>query len=267
MANIVEFFSNSNTAFLIAHCGFALFNVVNVSFLILFAWIAFGRFRQNFLLKLSFVACSIQIISCISSIHRYNIRDPHGFWGLFGAAAGMIAFVPWNIAYLYLCFNTNHRRFIRAGSVLFILIAMVDFIPLYILFDKVQFLPFQIYCAMSFLWQVVAMGFGYRAHRRKEIRIDASILSYEAMNKTFAVCIFLHILGMSLTYTRNAILYNPATGLLYTNFVILMVFVGRMDFMNQASSPIEEGGEKESSPIEEGREKDKSPVEDKAFTV
>ena len=68
-----------NTAFMIGHCAFWLLNFLNCSYLILFEGFAFGRLQKNYLSKLSLLACFTQTISCLSSIHRYNINDSMGF--------------------------------------------------------------------------------------------------------------------------------------------------------------------------------------------
>ena len=247
-----------NSAFLIGHCGFFLFNFLNVLYLILFEGIAFGRLRQNFLSKLSLLACFTQILSCITSIHRYNINEEFGPYGLAGTGLGILAFTPFNIAYLYLFFNNrnNHRRrFIGAGIAFWIVIGIACFAMTYINWPEEAFKYFQPYVVLSSVWHIVSNIRGLRAHQKGEIRIDESIISHHVMNKVFGVCIFLEIVTSVCAAMGLPVLTYPATGMTFTICVIVMVYAGRMDSMNEDSSGSSVEGEgQESSPLVGGGE-------------
>ena len=80
------------------------------------------------------------------------------------------------------------------------------------------------------------MIIGYRAHNRGDIQIDASIISHSNMNKVFGVCIVVELLSLMIATRGFPVFIYPGTGLTYTVMTIMMVFVGRMDFMQQAQA-------------------------------
>ena len=55
------------------HFGFFMFNTINFLYLVLFEWYAFRRLPQNNLLRLTFCAVVMQLVSCYSSITRFNV--------------------------------------------------------------------------------------------------------------------------------------------------------------------------------------------------
>ena len=229
-----------NTAFMIGHCAFWLLNFLNCSYLILFEGFAFGRLQKNYLSKLSLLACFTQTISCLSSIHRYNINDEYGFWGIFGTGAGLLAFTPFNISYLYLLFNRNKyyakTNFVGIGIAFWFIVGIACFCLTCINWEDAHFDYFRLYIGASTVYHTVAMIIGYRAHNRGDIQIDASIISHSNMNKVFGVCIVVELLSLMIATRGFPVFIYPGTGLTYTVMTIMMVFVGRMDFMQQAQA-------------------------------
>ena len=232
---------NRNILFMFSHFGFLFFNLLNVSYLVLFEGVIFGRLQKNYLSKLSFFAAFTQLISCLSSMHRYNNNDEFGFWGHFSTVVGLLAYTPFNIAFIYLCFNRNYPKFVGIGSAAWVVVEIYCFVHGYIKWEEEPFMYFRLFIGISTVWHVVAMIIGYRAHKRGEILIDESIISHEDMNKVFGLCIFLEVVALMIAPTGLPILAYPATGMTFTAMTILMVFVGRMNFM-QASSPDEGAG-------------------------
>jgi len=237
---------NRNIVFLIGHFGFWFFNFLNVSYLILFEGFAFGRLHKNYLSKLSLLAAFTQMISCCSSIHRYNTNDEYGFWGHFSTVAGLLAYTSFNIAFIYLCFNRNYPKFVGIGSAFWVVMDIACFVLGYIKWEEAPFVYFRIFIGVSTVWHIIAMISGYRAHKRGDIQIDASIISPGDLNKLFGVCIFLDVVALMIAPTGLPVFTYAVTGMTFTVMTILMVFVGRMDFM-QDSSPVE-GAASETTP-------------------
>ena len=230
-----------NVVFLIGHLGFWFFNFLNVSYLILFEWFAFGRLRKNRLSQLSLLASFTQMISCCSSIYRYNTNDEYGFWGHFSTIVGLIAYTVFNIAFIYLCFHRNDPKFIGIGGAFCAVVGIACFVLGYIKWEEAPFVYFRIFIGVSTVWHIVAMNIGLNAHRNGVIQIDASIISSDNMNNTFVVCILLDVVALIIALTGLPVFTYALTGMTFTSMTILMVFVGRMDFMQQDSSPSVEG--------------------------
>jgi len=224
-----------NTAYMIGHCGFWLVNFLNCSFLILFEGFAFGRLQKNYLSKLSLIACFTQTLSCLSSIYRYNINEELGVWGIFGTGAGLLAFTPFNITYLYLIFY-NNKKFVGYGIAVWLIVGAACFAITLMNWTEKDFTYFRWYTAASTMYHIVAMIIGLMAHKKGDINIDASIISHANMNKVFGVCIVLELSSLMLASQGYPILTYPGTGFTYTVMTVLMIFVGRMDFMQKGAN-------------------------------
>jgi len=227
-----------NTSYLIGHLGFFLFNVLNVLYLICFEGVAFGRLKQNYLLKFSFVACFVQIFSCVSSILRYNINEEYGIYGEMGSYLGLTAQTAMNFGYLYVLFNRNYRKYLVPAVVFWAVVALVTFLMTSSSWDTINFFYFRKFIALSAVNAFFSILLALVAHSKGDITIEASIASYDQMNKIFGVCLFMQFVCLFAAFRGHPVYQYPATGMTFTISVIINTYVGRMDFMNEGYSAV-----------------------------
>lgn len=232
-----------NAVFLCAHIGFFFFNLVNVGYILFYQGYAYGKLRTNRLMPIAIAACATQALSCSTSIHRYNINDEYGPFALYGTALGLFAALFMNINYLFILFNkTVTAKKIGVGTILWMLL----FVPCMALslrdWETKRFAYFQVAIAASTAYSIICIYFGMVAHKNGDIRIDSSILSYDQMNNLFRVSILLTTLVLVCggLFAYPMLLY-PGTGLTYSVMVILVSYVGQMDFMTEGYVQVDEG--------------------------
>jgi hypothetical protein len=226
-----------NGTFLVGHFGFFMFNFLNVCYLTLFEGLIFQRFRKNPLLKLAFFACFVQIFSCVTSIHRYNIDDEYGIYGRAGTLIGIVAFVLFNFPYLYLIFQSNTKA-IRFGMRFLVVAGIACCFVGEANWETKNFTYFRIFIGFSIFFHIVALMIGHRSLNDGSISIDASIASKEAMLRMFRVLIFLDVMSLTGGLLGKPILTYPLTGLTFSVMVIAITYVGRMDFMTAGYEPL-----------------------------
>ena len=233
MTDLVDFLSDSYTAYMISHCGFWLFNALNCSYLIVFEWFVFQRLPKNYLSKLALLACFIQSLSCISSIHRYNINDPYGLYAHVGVVTGLLALVFMNMGFFYLHFKGQH---ILTGWMIMTILPIIDCVFSFVYWGQVEyFFYFKSYFGLSMVYQLVVIITANIHHKNGAIAISDSILSSETMSKVLVANLGLHIVAFAMQATGIPIFKYPGTGLAFMNFNILMLYAGRMDFMTDYS--------------------------------
>lgn len=220
-----------NTVYLISHCWFLMFNVINVSYLAIFEGFIYGRLKHNFIMKLTFAACLLQIPSCCTSIHRYNINEEHGIYGILGTFFGLLAFTPFNIAYVYMFFHKNSKNFIKAGSIIWIILAIACMLVTLKVWETDNFAYFRVYIAASTAWHIVANIRLLLAHKRGDVKIDPSIGTADEVNKTLLVAIILELAAGLGAATKTVALQYPGTGLTFSMLVAVSRYAGNMDFM------------------------------------
>jgi uncharacterized membrane protein len=230
-----------NAAFLVSHCIFCMFNILNVCYLILFEELTFQRLRQNHLLKLGFCACFCQIFSCCTSIHRYNIDDEYGVYGRAGTLISLVAFMFFNFTDLYLIFQRNTKA-IRFGMGFWVVAGIACCIAGEANWETKNFAYFRIFVAVSTLSHVVGLMLVHRSLKHGSISIDESIASKETMLTMFKVLIFVDVMCMIGAAIGKPILSYPGTGLSFSVMVIAVSHVGRMDFMTAGHQPLATGG-------------------------
>ena len=212
---------------MIAHCGFFMFNVLNVSYILLFEGFAFGRLGQNSLLKIAFFGCLFQICSCLTSIYRYNINDEFGIYAHLGTVFGLIAFSLSNSAYLRVIFQDDSRPGkIRVGTLVWALIAIGCLVITEKNWEEDDFKYFRVYIAASVLYQTVALILGHRA--LAAATTNQANDTATTLTKVFKVLIVLDTGCLVFTgLAGRPIVSYPATGLTFTVMVFAMSFVGR----------------------------------------
>ena len=226
-----------NGAFLVGHLVFFMFNFLNVCYLTLFEGFIFQRFRKNPLLKIAFFACVVQICSCITSIHRYNIDDELGIYARIGTLLGIVAFTLLTFPYLYLIFQRNTKA-IRFGMCFLVVAGIACWFVGQANWETKHFTYFRIFIGLSIFFHIVALTIGHKSLKDGSISIDASIASKEAMLRMFKVLIFLDVMSLTGGLLGKPILTYPFTGVAYSVMVIAMTYVGRMDFMTAGYEPI-----------------------------
>ena len=217
--------------FVVSHVIFCMFNILNLIYLILFEAFTFRRLGKNHLLKLAFFACFLQMTSCFTSIHRYNIHEEYGVYAKIGVVTGLAAYVPFNTADLHLIFQRNTKA-IRAGIFFWIVVVIaIGYISL-TNWDAIRFDIFRTFIGISTFFHLVALIIGHRSFKHGSISIDESIISKETMLRMFKVLIAWDtiVLVVNVAFKKPIFIY-PGTGSTYTVMVIAMTFVGRMDFM------------------------------------
>ena len=134
---IVNFMSRSDNAFLIAHCCFYLINLLNVSFIVLFLSYTFEQFQQNLLLKMVCMGCMCELVSCFSSITRYNIDEPYGYYGKIGIVFGGFAYLFLTIPSLHLLAlgAIRNRKYLIIGYVFLFLFVTIEIVASLLLWD------------------------------------------------------------------------------------------------------------------------------------
>eukprot|EP00573_Skeletonema_grethae_P004191 CAMPEP_0201709382 /NCGR_PEP_ID=MMETSP0578-20130828/58072_1 /ASSEMBLY_ACC=CAM_ASM_000663 /TAXON_ID=267565 /ORGANISM="Skeletonema grethea, Strain CCMP 1804" /LENGTH=262 /DNA_ID=CAMNT_0048198351 /DNA_START=55 /DNA_END=843 /DNA_ORIENTATION=+ len=226
-------------SFLVGHCGFFMFNFLNVCYLIFFEEYTFQRFRKNFLLQLGFVACFVQIFSCITSIHRYNIDDEYGVWNKAGVIIGLVAFTFFNFTDIYLMFQPKKNvTAIRLGICFWVVLAIGNGDYSMANWEEKNTKPFQMLIALKTLSHIVALIVFRKYVEDGTVSVDESISSKDAMLRLLKVLIFVDCLCLGGAGLKKTILSYPGTGLTFTVMVIATSFIGRMDFMTGKSAAV-----------------------------
>lgn len=232
--------------FMIAHCGFFMFNLINACSLVLIHHYALGRMSKNPLAQLVLFACCFQMLSCMCSINRYNTDDEFGFFAHAGIATGLIAYTPLNFSHIYLFFNGNGDGAISLGPVRvgYVAIFKAIWVALAIHcwvfgennWETHDFDPFRNYIATSSVFQLVSIISGLYALKKGRIGFpEGSPLTPTIAAKTFHVTIGLTVLALVFAKSGMPIFQYPATGLTFTTTTITMVVAGEMTFIQGVS--------------------------------
>jgi len=238
-----------NMNFMLSHFGFLLFNVMNVAYLLLIEGYALGKLQTNVLSKIALVGCACQVLSCITSIHRFNINDEYGRpIGIESAFFGLLAYFFMNsaVTHLYLHGFSNRLTLWKIGTVAWFALSLFAFVMGRNNWDDSD-QPFRyfryIVASSKIFW---AGGVGYTSYSLKKgtINIDpSSIMSTDSMVKVFNVLTCGTALSFAMMTFLGPIFTYPPTGLCYTCIVIAMKFGGEMDFMKASNGarPIQQG--------------------------
>jgi len=221
------------TANVIGHALFLLVNVLNIAFLLIVQWLILGRLQRSNVLKLTLLGCFFQACSCTSSVIRWNIGDPSGPLGIVSCLSGIAAHIPIDIAFIYVFFNRGYATALLKGSVFFIIVGTSLLVLTYVKFETDSFKYLTGYHPISVLWHVVAAFKLRSAYKNGVVSISESIISADSMSKLLLVVPLLDIVAFLLNAVAPPALAQPLTGVMYMNAVLLLVYVGRMDFIEQ----------------------------------
>lgn len=225
--------------FMVGHCIFFMFNFLNVCYLVLFEMYTFQRFHKNILLQFGFVACFVQIFSCITSIHRYNIDDEYGIWNQAGVYIGLVDFCFFNFTDLYLIFQPKgNETAVRLGMCFWVIMTIVNGYDSMVNWEEKTTGPFQMYVGLSTLSHVVALIVFRKYVEDGTVSVE-SVAPKDTILRLLKVLIIVDALCLGAAGLKKPILSYPVTGCTFTVMVIAMTFIGRMDFMTGNSAAIE----------------------------
>lgn len=224
--------------FLVGHCIFFMLNFLNVCYLIFFEEFTFQRFRKSILLKFGFVACFVQIFSCITSIHRYNIDDEYGIWNKAGVYIGLVAFTFFNFTDLYLVFQPKKNvTAIRLGMCFWVVMAIVNGYYSMANWEEKTTGPFRMFIAASTFEHIVALIVFRKYVKDGTVSVE-SVASKDAMLRLLMVLIIVDCLCLGGAALQKPILSYPGTGMTFTVMVIAITFTSKMDFMTGKSAVV-----------------------------
>ena len=224
--------SERNISFLVGHFGFFIFNVINVVVLVAFEGYAFDYLRKNRAAQFMLAACTIQLLSCATSLHRYNLNDEFGVWAKAGMITGTIAITLMTWSYLHLICRDNVRNtvFWMCGTSV---IAAAVIGMSYWHWEEKNFFYFRLYLFVS----VVSYGFimlfaGQFQLRKGNIEMTRDI-SNTTMKRVWWVLIGLDFLHPAISLADMPAFTYPLTGMVYMISMVNSVCVGRMSFVKE----------------------------------
>ena len=221
---------SSNRVAAVGHTVFFLIDLLLFSYLVLYEGFIHRRWSRNRFSQIITIGIVSQMISCITSIIRYNIDDPYEYittyLSVFGLSGGMTTL---NICGIYLFFHINHQKYLKpvAASMILIATALSAFVCMFL--DTVKLAPSALFTLLCVLWQTVSIISAFVAHKKR--KLVGGQLDHDTMTRLFAISLLIHCMAFLCLLTNWPIFRYPATGLFYLNFVILGLSVGSMDFM------------------------------------
>jgi len=227
---IVDFLSKSYPAYMIGHAGFLMFNILNSAYLLIFEFFAFGRINRVSGVCLS--STLLQCGSCITSVIRYNIGEPHSYWGLAGATFGIWATMGYYTNYSYLAFHGGDAQKASNIGLGFSIVAgaVITYTTVQIWdFTAKGFSAFVPYAGISNLYALISLIIGSRAHKAGKLQCDPSFVSPDTMANVFTALIFLQITALAGGATGLPIFSFPGTGLTFTVMTITSIFIPKLE--------------------------------------
>lgn len=239
-----------NVPFLLGHSGFLMFNLINIFYILVFHGYVLRRLKNNFLMKMALLACIVQVFSCLCSIHRYNINDEFGLWAHYSNAFGLSAFAILNFIILHIFLNANRNKYfhfnpfdmelfeklkvgyVTVGATIWTALAMAAWTIGRINWEMEDFKFFRIYISLSTAHQLLSYILVLRAVHKGKVGLPEDFpVSNEILKRVLISAIGLVLLAIGGASTAMPVFQYPATGLTYTVMVIVVSFVGEMDFM------------------------------------
>merc|ERR1711935_1009498 len=132
-------------------------------------------------------------------------------------------------------FYKGYATALARGSVIFIIVGISLVAVTYVNWD-VDDTPFKylkMYHLVSVTWRLVTEFRLLSAFKNGVVSISESIISADSMSKLLLVVPLLDIVAFLLNAVAPPALAQPLTGVMYMNAVLLLVYVGRMDFIEQ----------------------------------
>jgi len=227
------------TCFMLAHSCFLLVNVLNLSYLFLFEGFVFERLQKNLPHKIACVSVFLQIVSCFTSIHKFNIMEEFdNIYAAVGGVAGTVSIGLMSIVYLYCAsFDRDNRNYFKAGMAFWVISCAL---AVKASFDPTSFTVFRMFGMLSVTWFIAAKIRILLSYKKGDIHIESSIASHDEMSKILLVCIIVDVAFLLITVLHKlpAIAYT-GTGIWYSTMIITASYAGRMDFMmDQDNTPL-----------------------------
>lgn len=224
-----------NITYSVAHFGFLIFNVVNVLVLLLWQGYVTKRLWSNPVAKWSLASHIFQLLSCSTSLYRYNHDDEFGSAAILGVSTGLIALNCMNFAFLHLLFFNDTTK-IRIGMFFWTILAIVVYELSEKNWEKLNFLFFRAFLGVSILTMPPIMWRARKALTNGAFTVEEGFMSRDAMIRVWDVLIFLDCVWFANVPLGNAIFTYPATGMVYMVCMFNSICVGRMSFMTETSS-------------------------------
>ena len=219
-----------NLAMFVSHCGFCLFNIVNVFALVLFEGYATKRLWSNRPSLWSLAGHVVQIMSCITSIHRYNINDEYGYWARVGTWTGIIALSFVAFQYLYLLFFNDTTK-VRIGMAVVAALGTSAIVASELDWDEVHFKYLRVFLGGSFACQIPVLLRARHYLKQGVFTVEKGFLSQDTVVRVYEVLALLVFSYFPMAMTGIPVLTYPTTGMVYMICMLNSVCMGRMSFM------------------------------------
>jgi len=219
------------TAFMMAHFGFFIVNVINTFGLIFFEGYGTGILWSNRASQFSLAAQLSQLFSCYYSIRRYNVKNEYGLDARIGTIAGIAGFFFINMAYLHLYYR-NGAKNIRRGIFFWISVCLVVAWDTLAKWTEVHFTAFRILIGFS------ALSNMYIIHKSRGDLLRG-MFSNELVPSADLARMWtssIVLLGISFACAASKIpAYTyPGTGIIYSVCMVNSMLTGRMSFAKGA---------------------------------
>jgi len=232
-----------NDIFLVGHCGFFMFNFINVCCILIFHGFVLRRLSQNFLVQMALLACCGQVASCLCSIHRYNTNDEFGYFAHASTLTGLVAYTFFNFVILNVFLNCNRKiGYIWLGMAIWIALAIGCWVIGRARWETHDFKYFRYFITLSTVFQIISYISVLWAFSKKKIKLPESFpISSAVVTRVFKAAIGLEVLALVCANSGWPIFQYPATGMTFSVMVIVASFVGEMDFMGEAPAAVAGG--------------------------
>jgi len=228
--------------FVIAHVGFFLFNFINVFAILFIHGYIFKRLWHNHLMHTALCACACQMLSCWCSIYRYNHCEEFGTAARASVWTGLVAYIFMNYTMAHIFCNRQLNK--NVNCVILVWFWFLSAIACGITGDfywkKYDFRFFRYYILGSTIFQLISYISVLWSFSKKDIRISRNSplkvwVTDALMKRMLHVAIVTIVLTMGYAYSLRPILQYPGTGITFSVMVLVVTFVGEMDFMEEGA--------------------------------
>lgn len=235
-----------NINFVLAHYGFIMFNLLNVFWIIGFEGYIFRNLSRNILHQIVLVGCISQVLSCASSLIRYNINDEFGHWAVIGTVTGNASFFFLNsavsVVFVKGIGGSDRRQTVwKIISGFWFVYTTASSIISTIWWDTVRFEYFRPTVPISIVYAVIAMSYCLVRFQKCTMTIDPSVIAKDTMERLLKILIGLNIISFALMSQRMTLFLYPLTGWTFTVCVIFTKYAGQIEVVR--SNPTGEGSD------------------------
>eukprot|EP00536_Pseudo-nitzschia_multiseries_P009612 jgi/Psemu1/23678/gm1.23678_g len=218
-----------NTAFILGHFGFFIVNLINAATLLCFEGFGTRRILSNPVSKLSMAAHVSQLLSCFTSIRRYNENcEFETMDARMGTLFGIGGFFFINMSYLYLLFR-NNRKHIRLGGVFWTIVSTLCGVTTMNDWDNVHFDYFRCLIAFSAATHIAIL-----LHARRALRagmFNAIFVQDDVLSRIWLAMVVLVGISFACAASQVPAMIYPGTGIIYWVCMVNSMIVGRVSFM------------------------------------